>query len=482
MKTDVRKARPATSDRRNGDANRQCIRDGMALVIGPPGNGKSRTDAAIAVTAALLGEKVKIVAPTDGASKSFLESVYKLAVRYNMLGDTVNICRLNIGMVEKSILESRDDQDFEPSGIDTIDANQAMLLFGSNRLSTSTQRNSLSFRFSLAQTALRWARDNRDEDMASRFLLLRGQCIQTDPEAGSSRKEKGELRDLFHQVVDRALTDTNILICTPEGANSTHLKLYSTTFLINEEAGTTSVPHFLRGITDADKIKTEFVEQALYKTVFHSAYQCEDEELVNGLMDSMRRGPYRQALAMRQSKVLFFTVNFTSQRTPGQTSLVNPGSQARVMHYPSEYALVSAYAEDRNSWGRMWEAIIDRIGAPMNLRGLRMKTIDGYQGQEKPIVMYHMVKSSNRMSSATFVGNANRLTTAITRRKAQLIIFGDLDFLEREAHSKESFANYEKLELLRKYLDCLKGKNAVVEWRSGSSMQDLFNDQVPLAQ
>lgn len=123
-------------------------------------------------------------------------------------------------MVEKSILSTRGEEDHELSGISHIDGNEATLLYRSNRLSTSAQRNSLDHRFSLAQTAIRWARDNRENEVADRFLELRAERVQTDPESGNSWKGKQEFNQKFRQTVGVALNETNILITTPEGVNS----------------------------------------------------------------------------------------------------------------------------------------------------------------------------------------------------------------------------------------------------------------------
>lgn len=148
------------------------VKDGVAIIVGPPGNGKSRTDASIASAAALFGAKVKVVAPTDGAARRFLAAVFKTATSHGVLGDFISLCCANSGMVEKSILSTRDEEDHELSGTSHIDGSEAMLLYSSNWLSTSAQRNSLDHRFSLAQTAIRWARVNRENEVADRFFEL----------------------------------------------------------------------------------------------------------------------------------------------------------------------------------------------------------------------------------------------------------------------------------------------------------------------
>ncbi|KAK0647967.1 hypothetical protein DIS24_g7210 [Lasiodiplodia hormozganensis] len=330
------------------------------MTVGPSGNGKSR---AIAVAAALLGDKVKVVAPTDGAARSFLAAVYKAATSHGVLGYFISLCRANIGMVEKSILSTRDEEDHELSGISHIDGNEATLLYRSNRLSTSAQRNSLDHRFSLAQTAIRWARENRENEVAERFLELRAERVQTDPESGNSWKGKQEFDQKFRQ--------------TPQIASR------FATYHINEEAGATSVPQFLRAITAQDKISTvvladdphqlpptclvasqkesesaawgvssiltyaekvlnrralilttqyranpgctELVEKEVYQTRFTSAYRCEDEDLLSGLESFFTTGPYRESLCNQRSKTLRFSVNSTSQRVPGEMSLMHPG-------------------------------------------------------------------------------------------------------------------------------------------------------------
>lgn len=412
------------------------IKDGAALIIGPPGNGKSRTDAAIAVAAALLGAKVKVVASTDGAARSFFAAVYKTATSHGVLRDFIFLCRANIGMVEKSILSTRDEEDNEPTGISNIDGNEAMLLYSSNRLSTSAQRNSLDHRFALAQIAIRWATEHRENEVADRFLQLRAERVHTDPEFGNSWKGKQEFDQKFRQIVGFALNETNILITILEGANSVQVRLYGATYLINEEAGATSVPQFLRAITAQDKISTivlvgdphqlpgtcmiasqkesefaswdvssiltyaekvlnrralilttryradpgctEFFKKELYQTRFASAYHCEDEDLLSGLENFFTTEPYRESLCNQRSRTLLFSVSSTSQRVPGETSLVNPGSQARLMQFlfellshtpaqgrqvtPDDFVILTAYTNDKNAWTAMWFQYVEYRG------------------------------------------------------------------------------------------------------------------------
>lgn len=90
---------------------------------------------------------------------------------------------------------------------------------------------------------------------------------------------------------------------------------------------------------------------------------------------------------------------------------------------------------------------------------MRMRTIDGYQGQEKPIVIYHIVKSNTDRGSVTVFGNANHLTTAITRCKDPFILFSDFDFLKSAANRGDVHSEYDKLSLFR---NSLEDKEAVI--------------------
>lgn len=61
-------------------------------------------------------------------------------------------------------------------------------------------------------------------------------------------------------------------------------------------------------------------------------------------------------------------------------------------------------------------------------KGIEVNTIDGFQGQEKQVIIISLVRS-NEKKNCGFLNNYKRINVAITRAKRQLCIIGDMDTL-----------------------------------------------------
>jgi len=65
------------------------------------------------------------------------------------------------------------------------------------------------------------------------------------------------------------------------------------------------------------------------------------------------------------------------------------------------------------------------------VEGLEIKTVDGFQGREKEVVIVSFVRS-NKSGEVGFLRDLRRLNVSITRAKRKLVLIGDSRTLESE--------------------------------------------------
>lgn len=121
---------------------------------------------------------------------------------------------------------------------------------------------------------------------------------------------------------------------------------------------------------------------------------------------------------------------FSERRRKGSTSIENPGEARLVREIvkhmlelgmkPVEIAVISPY-EDQ-------VALIRRM---VQVDGLEIKTVDGFQGREKEIVIVSFVRS-NRSGDIGFLRDLRRLNVSLTRAKRKLILIGDSETLRSD--------------------------------------------------
>ena len=106
---------------------------------------------------------------------------------------------------------------------------------------------------------------------------------------------------------------------------------------------------------------------------------------------------------------------------------------------PLEASIVSFIVDSYLKWGYSFDDIgvitpySDQVDLIKRLVDVEVKSVDGFQGREKEIIIISMVRS-NDDNVVGFLNDSRRLNVAITRSKRKLIIVGDSGTLESDGN------------------------------------------------
>jgi len=112
----------------------------------------------------------------------------------------------------------------------------------------------------------------------------------------------------------------------------------------------------------------------------------------------------------------------TSKENAGEAKLVVAIAE-RLLSLgvkPEDIAVISPYVDQ-----------VARIKKEFRVEGLEIKTVDGFQGREKEVVIVSFVRS-NKSGEVGFLRDLRRLNVSITRAKRKLVLIGDSHTLESE--------------------------------------------------
>lgn len=175
-----------------------------------------------------------------------------------------------------------------------------------------------------------------------------------------------------------------------------------------------------------------------FPQVFSRSMPCDDKELCVRLVDvggrnNERKGALKgKAIAGSQSS--FFseeeqTSYWNEQEADTVVELVRTAVAAAVgdPSSPGNIGIVSPYRGQVDLIKKKLSEH-DDLTSDLNLVDIEVKTVDGYQGRERDLIIFSAVRS-NRKGSIGFLRDWRRLNVALTRAKAGLIVVGDVDTL-----------------------------------------------------
>uniref|UniRef100_A0AC35UD72 AAA_12 domain-containing protein n=1 Tax=Rhabditophanes sp. KR3021 TaxID=114890 RepID=A0AC35UD72_9BILA len=94
----------------------------------------------------------------------------------------------------------------------------------------------------------------------------------------------------------------------------------------------------------------------------------------------------------------------------------------------------------------MYKGQVQLVSALLKSTRVSVNTVDGVQGDEKEIIILLTTRTSHKFSDrcSSFLGDANRITVAISRAKNCLIVLGDAEYLRKNCQWKRVVHFYEE--------------------------------------
>ena len=361
-------------------------------IQGPPGAGKTYAGARMICDLVRLGKKVGITATSHKVIRNLLDKVIAAATETGLEG---------LGCIQKV----QEKPDVDPPGVTLTTDNDEPL--------TALHQGA----HIVAGTAWLWARKEYFESVDVLFVDEAGQMSLANVLAASqAAKNLVLLGD--PQQLEQPLKGSH-----PEGANFSALE--------HLLAGAKTMPAdkglFLEMTWRLHPKLCAFTSEVFYESRLHSREGLEDQRIEghpwlgqSGLWFLPVQHDGNQNASPEEVDHIAALVESLMQPT---VKFIDDKGQSRPLHW-DDVLIVSPYnAQVSDLWKRLPKA---RVG-----------TVDKFQGQQAPVVIYSMATSSpeDAPRGMEFLYSLNRLNVATSRAQAMVIVVGSPRLLEPECRS-----------------------------------------------
>ncbi|MCK6546879.1 AAA domain-containing protein [Myxococcota bacterium] len=406
----------------------------VALIHGPPGTGKTSTVCALIREAVARGEKVLATAPSNLATDNILERLVAAGVRVVRLGHPA---RVMPGLAEHTLdllVESHEDV----------------------RLARKLVREAVALR----RKAEKWTRA-KPEPGARAELRREARALITDA------------RRLEDQAVERVLDGADV-VCATTSLDARILGRRTFDLVVVDEACQSTEPGawiplcFASGrvVLAGDHLQLsptitsrEAAERGLGTSLFERVLERWGDRVVRVLTTQYRMHElimsfpsdtlYGGVLVADGSVARHVLADLPGvARTPlteepvelfdtagaGWDEALEPDGESR--ENPDEARLVITRIQALRAAGVPASVIavitpyaaqvrhLERALAALDLGGVEVDTVDGFQGREKEVVIISCVRS-NPDGEIGFLADVRRMNVALTRARRKLVIIGD---------------------------------------------------------
>ena len=426
----------------------------VAVIHGPPGTGKTTTLAELIYQAVQSGQKVLACAPSNTAVDNLLEKLVALMPAVVRVGHPARVFESLRGHTLDELVDN------DPSTEVVRD-----------------MRREVKELIRIAEKGFR----SRDGHRRRRELFA---------EAG---KLRGQIRSLEKSVI-QSVIDSADVVCTTTTIDDELLNTRSFDLVVIDEACQCTVPSVWQAALRAEKLILAGDHCQLPPTVLsdQAAARGMKDSLMQRLIERDGESIYRQLTVqyrMHESIMQFSSDTFydgkliadasirkhrlcdlpdvveipltdsplefidtagaeyEEQLEPDGESKLNPKEADLVIQLigdlieagvsPEEMGIIAPYAAQARL-----------LRGKLNVIGLEIDTVDGFQGREKEVIIVTMVRSNDRREIG-FLADTRRTNVALTRARRKLIVIGDSATLASHQFYADMFEHFEMLNAYR---------------------------------
>ncbi len=406
--------------------------NGITILHGPPGTGKTTTLAEAVLQLIKNGEKVLISAPSNTAVDHFAKTLIQKGVKLLRVGNSSKV----------------DDEIFShtPEG----------KMSNSNIQKEIKQLKIRAEEF--RRMALKYKRSFGKAEREQRNLLFK-----------EVKEIRNEIKKLQRYHEDKLLDEADVIAGTPIGLYDENLHNRKFDTLIVDEAGQCIEPLAWCIFSKAEKIVLAGDHWQLPPTVlsneaamlgFNNSILERAITNCNSVILLNVQYRMREAIAGFSSQYFYNSLLQTAKHLQNKgthiTFIDTAGSGYNEKHGPDgvslqnegELQIVNKILE-QEQWNLSASAFISPyagqvVAATEELPApLRKSTIDSFQGQEKENIIVSLVRSNDE-GEIGFLKDYRRMNVAITRAKEQLIVIGDSATIGADKFFNEFLSYVEK--------------------------------------
>jgi superfamily I DNA and/or RNA helicase len=403
----------------------------FAIIHGPPGTGKTTTVVELIRQAVARGDKVLACAPSNMAVDNLLERLVAAGERAVRLGHPARVLPTLREHTLDLLVEEHADVRLARKF-----SKEAFALFrqagkwtrakpepGARQAQRQEARNLLADARRLEAQAV--------EHILDRATVLCATATGLDAEILGQRRF-----DLA--VIDEAAQGTEpicwlpLLRCRRVVLAGDHCQLPPTVLSRDAVAGGFGVSLLERlvALHGAGVTRRLTVQYRMHEDImrFSSAefYDCELEAAPAVRGHRLCDLPGVRAEPLTEEPLHFLDTagaGHDEQREPGGESLLNP-DEARIVCRRVRALLAAGVAPGDVAVIAPYSAQVRLLREQLNVDGLEVDSVDGFQGREKEAVVISLVRS-NAAGEIGFLADVRRMNVALTRARRKLIVVGD---------------------------------------------------------